>query len=283
MKSRTIIIILAVLTVLSMASGAYLYYSSVEAVAREEAKQAVFHAEILTNRISIFLSENLKTVKTMAGLKELPQALISPGEQNALNGANSILDHFQSALGVEVCYLLDNEGKGIASSNRNSADSFVGGNYAVRPYYKEAMQGKPYVYMAVGLTSKKPGAYYSYPVYKEGQTSPIGVAVIKASVDAMAEFFRQDPDEILLLTDSHGLVFLASREMYRYRMLWKMRDDELAQILASKQFGQGPFPWAGMQLKEGNEVLHESGNKYLLFQTEVENCPGWKVVSLRSA
>ena len=153
MKLRIILLVLSLLALLSTLSGGYLYYSSLKESAFKEAeKQAALHSQTIKNHLSSFLSENLKSVKALAGLRELRQAL-SKANDDSLAKANFILDHFTDALVADVCYLMNHEGNAIASSNRNESDSFVGENYSFRPYFQQAMKGFSALYMALGITS----------------------------------------------------------------------------------------------------------------------------------
>ena len=76
-------------------------------------------------------------------------------DRGTLIKANAVLEHFQTTLEASACYLIDGEGNTVASSNNGEPGSFVGKNYAFRPYFKRAMQGQPSVYMALGVTSEK--------------------------------------------------------------------------------------------------------------------------------
>ena len=164
MKLRTILLVLALLTFMSVSIGGYLYYSSLQNSVFEEAdRQAAWHARRIRNRISSYLSDNQKAVRTLAGLEELQQVSLNTNDLT-LAKANSILDHFQVTLEVSVCYLMNQDGTTLASSNRSAPASFVGKNYGFRPYFRRAIRGAPAVYMALGVTSKKRGVYFSHPV-----------------------------------------------------------------------------------------------------------------------
>jgi len=157
-------------------TGGYFFYSSIKTSAIEEAnKQAVFHTETIKGHLSFFLQENLNSVSALAGLKELTNAL-SKKDQDSLAGTNSILDHFKKTYQADVYYLFDRDGNTISSNNRNSPDSFMGQNYAFRPYIQQAIKGDPTAflgYMALGVTSGKRGIYYSHPVHEDVQDAPI--------------------------------------------------------------------------------------------------------------
>lgn len=282
MKLRVILIILSLMAFTSASTGGFLYYRSLrDTTLREADRQALMRAETVRNHFSSFMSENLKSVQALAGLNEMQEAL-SVGNPESLVGANLLLDHFQSSLNVDVCYLMDRRGYTIGSSNRNSPGSFIGKNYAFRPYYKEAMGGKPTIYMALGVTSKKRGVYCSHPVYKQGQRLPIGVAVIKSSIDKIEREFSQSYEGFVMLTDPNGIVFVSNQREWLYQSLWRLVPEQASQIAASQQFGSGPWEWIGMKMTDRTHAVDQSGREYLFHQLGIENYPGWNIVFLRS-
>ncbi|MGD8381026.1 MAG: PAS domain-containing protein [Syntrophobacterales bacterium] len=282
MKLRIILVVLSLLAFLSASIGGFLYYSSLkEAAFKEAERQSALEAERIKNGLSSFLTENLKSVKALAGLEELEQALANK-DSTSLARANSILDHFNFTLGADVCYLMDHNGNTVASSNRNAPDSFVGENFGFRPYWRQAAKGNPATYMALGITSKKRGVYYSYPVYGEGGNTPRGVAVIKASIEPIEEEFSQTYEGIVLLTDPHGIIFISNREDWLFHSLWELSPDELADVVNSLQFGIGPWKWIGLQIKQDKYVVDEAKNRYLMYRKKVEKYPGWNLVYLRN-
>jgi C4-dicarboxylate-specific signal transduction histidine kinase len=129
-----------------------------------------------------------------------------------------VLEHFKHALEVDVCYLMVRQGYTIALSNRHAPASFVGKNYSFRPYFKQAIQGAPSIYMALGVTSKKRGVYCAYPVFGEDD-SPAGVAVIKAPIDILEKEFRKAYEGTGLLTDPNGVIFMSNRDDWLYHLL----------------------------------------------------------------
>ena len=278
-----ILITLSLMAFISAWTGGYLYYSSIKTSAFEEAsKQAAFHTETIKGHLSYFLQENLSSVSALAGLTELTNALIKK-DQDALVGTNFILDHFKKTYQADVCYLIDRGGNTIASSNRSSSDSFVGQNYAFRPYFQQAIRGDPTAflgYMALGVTSGKRGIYYSHPVYEDGQDSPIGVAVIKAPIDPMEREFVKDYEGIVMLTDPHGIVFITNRNEWILKTLSELSREEIAQIKTNRQFGQGPWRWTGLNTIDEAHAIDSLGNKYLFHKLVLDNYPGWDLIFL---
>ena len=77
MKLRSILMLLSLLAFLSASTGGYLYYSSLKKSAFIEAeRQALSRAEMIKKNLSSFLSENIRPVKALAGLKEFQTPLI---------------------------------------------------------------------------------------------------------------------------------------------------------------------------------------------------------------
>jgi PAS domain S-box-containing protein len=277
-----ILVVLSLLAFLSVSIAGYFYHSSLkESTFREAEKEIAVQAERIRNGFSSYLSENLKSVKALAGLRELGRAL-SGGDETALAKANSLLDHFRESLDADVCYLMDRAGNTVASSNRNAPDSFVGRNFSFRPYWRQAIRGTPATYMALGVTSGKRGVYYSHPVYRNRGDAPIGVAVIKAPIDRMEAGFRRDFEGIVLLTDPHGVVFLSNREDWVYHTLWELSPEEISEIVDSQQFGEWTWEWIGVTARDEKTVVDSAGNEYLMYRMDLVRYPGWQVIYLNS-
>jgi len=277
-KLQILLILLSVMAVLSSFIGGYIYYSSLTRYSLEQVhKDAAEQLKDIGNDIDSYLNWSLFSVKSLAGLKELNQSLLN-GDANILE-TNAVLKQFRNDLKVSVCYLMDRSGKTIASSNVDAVKSFVGKNYGFRPYFIQAMEGKPGLYMGVGVTSKQRGIYYSHPVYARGEETPLGVAVIKAPIEPI-EKNLQDSIGIVLLTGPNGVVFASSRSDLLYHLLWKTSSKTIDELAATKQFGGGPWIWTGMERLDQNNAMDGKGNKFRIHQRELANYPGWHLISL---
>ncbi|MHB8066331.1 MAG: sensor histidine kinase [Desulfobaccales bacterium] len=281
MKLRLILLILSLLSFLSASAGGYLYYASLkEGAVHEAERQSLNRLAAIKKNLSTSLSENVKPARVLAGIKEIREALVRP-EAGSLAQANAMLDYFQKTLDAEVCYLMDRRGNTVASSNRHAPDSFVGNNFAFRPYFQQAIAGAPSAYLALGTTSKKRGAYYGHPVYGKKE-APLGVVVIKASIEHIEEELGADRDEIVLVTDPSGIIFISSRQGWLNETIQQLSPEQTAKIAQSVQFGAGPWPWTGLTLKDPSIAADAAGEEYLLHRLEMERYPGWHVIHLRS-
>ncbi|MFC1859069.1 transcriptional regulator, partial [Thermodesulfobacteriota bacterium] len=85
--------------------------------------------------------------------------------------------------------------------------------------------------------SGRRGVYYSHPVYESGEDTPIGVAVIKASIDRMEREFLKDYEGIVMLTDPNGIVFICNRSEWILHTLSKLRGKVLTRYVESIHCG----------------------------------------------
>ena len=283
MKLRLILLVLSLLAFLSASTGGYLYYSSIKESAFKEAeRQAVARVQTIKKNLSSYLSENRKPVRALAGMEELRQVLKQPRNLKDMVNANAVLDHFNKSLDTEVCYLMTREGETIASSNRNEKDSFVGKNFDFRPYFKQAISGTPATYLALGTTSGRRGAYYSHPVVGDRPDTFTGVVVIKASIEQVEKELVAAPDEIVLVTDPQGIVFISNRKNWLYHSLNELTPEQKSHIEDSIQFGHGPWIWTGLKPRGDKHAVDSSGNEYLMHRLALDNYYGWKIIHLRS-
>jgi len=281
MKLRLILLVLALLAFLSTTIGGYLYYNSLwESAFQEAEQQGEIRVEMLRINLSTMISANIPPARVLASIPSIVEALQEPSPPR-ITRANATLDRFRKNLNVDVCYLMDKDGLTIASSNRNDPDSFVGHNFNFRPYYKEAMNRQPSFYLALGTTSGKRGAYCSSPVLDGDDQPPYGVVVIKGSIDKVEDELGLGPEDILLVTNPVGVIFISTREDWRYNLLWDLSREEIERIEASRQFGTGPWRWTGMQLRDDKYLVDQEGQRYLMNRTQIDNYPGWNIIHLR--
>lgn len=279
-KLRVILVVLSCLSFLSVSIAGYVTFRSLrESGFKEAEKASALQAERIRNRVSSFLAENLKTARALAGMKELGEVFSRPGGPS-LARANAVLDHFRNALAVDVCYVMDRKGMTVASSNRDAPDSFVGHNFSFRPYWKQAIGGTPATYMALGVTSNVRGVYFSHPVYGDAAGPPAGVAVIKVSIGAIEEEFRQEGEGIVLLLDPKGIIFAASRKEWLNRSLQGLTQEDVEEVARSQQFGPGPWEWSGLTILDDGTARDAGGRVYRFYRQGVSTYPGWSVVYL---
>lgn len=149
----------------------------------------------------------------LGGLPVLRQALQQPGDPLLQKIANEALADIRRRTGADVIYLLQPDGTTQVASNWAQADSFVHRNFAFRPYYREAMQGRLARFFGLGTTSIKRGYYFASAV-KEGSRI-IGVLVVKVDLEHIERLWGNSPEQLLVI-DNYGVVILSPREDWRF-------------------------------------------------------------------
>lgn len=147
---------------------------------------------------------------------------------------NKLLLKTNTELGSDVIYLLDTNGVTIASSNYLQSDSFVGGDYSFRPYFKDAIAGNTGQYLALGAQSGKRGYFFSAPVQHNGEI--LGVVTVKVLLNQIEEIWQDSGIEFLVY-DADGIVFFSSRSDWLYKSIVSHSVDELNRLVATRRYG----------------------------------------------
>ncbi|MFZ5647428.1 MAG: bifunctional diguanylate cyclase/phosphodiesterase [Bacillota bacterium] len=233
------------------------------------------HIGTLTTLLSRELTVADNAVMSMAGYPWIAPALVS-GAAGDIERASLVLDRYKDAMGALVCYILDDRGRTVASSNRNASDSFVGKDYGFRPYFKDAMNGWVGRYFALGITSGERGYYSSFPVWDE-KNKVIGVAVIKKNIDRIEDDFKRLDYSFFI--DPNGVVFLSGRPDMLFKSLWPLKKETARELSDSLQFGPGPFdPVFPVEYADGARVSLY-GRSFILHRQGVGQ-DGWSLVLL---
>lgn len=281
MNLRRILLVLSLLAFLSATTGGILYFTALyRSALREADRQALANIELIRKSLNSFLSEHRKPAATLASIPETKLALLS-NDPDSLHNANITLDRFASTLGADVCYLMNRGGITIASSNRRDPDSFIGKNFSFRPYFKQAVLGRQSSYLALGTTSGKRGVYHSHPVWDDPDAPPIGVAVIKSSIEKTEKQLGLPREDVVLVVSPQGVIFISNRAEWLFQLAWKIPDDEMAHIADHRQFGKGPWHWIGLRRIDNRHVADRQNRRYLMHQMALDVYEGWRVAYLR--
>ncbi len=176
----------------------------------------------------------------LGGLPVLRQALQQPGDPLLQKIANEALADIRRRTGADVIYLLQPDGTTQVASNWAQADSFVHRNFAFRPYYREAMQGRLARFFGLGTTPIKRGYYFASAV-KEGSRI-IGVLVVKVDLEHIERLWGNSPEQLLVI-DNYGVVILSSREDWRFHASRPLSAPERDEIHANIPYpAQDPKP-----------------------------------------
>lgn len=164
---------------------------------------------------------------------ELIDALKNPLNSAQIDVTNRYLHNVNSIIGASDTYLLNKIGTTIAASNWNSDTSFVDRNFAFRPYFQQAMEGRRGQYFALGFTSGKRGFYYTYPIIYAADI--IGVIVVKTDLHDVEQYWSSD-NSYYIATDFDGVIFMSSKRDWLYRTLFPVTEAKKKQIIQERRY-----------------------------------------------
>ena len=181
--------------------------------------------------------ERFRSVPALLALDSDIQGLLADPDNRALRRElNQRLEQQNHAAGSSVLYLLDRNGETIAASNWRDWSSFVGNNYAFRPYFRDAVAHDSGRYFAVGVTTGIPGYFLSSSV-KNAAGEVLGVLVVKLELEDMQRDWVGQPG-ILLIADSLDIVILTNRPAWRFRYLRPLSDQVRSRLVDVRRYAE---------------------------------------------
>ncbi|MGB5119511.1 MAG: ATP-binding protein [Vibrio fluvialis] len=175
--------------------------------------------------------------------KELVDALLHPANTAQIEVTNRYLEQVNDVIQAADTYLLDQYGNTLAASNWNLERSFIGRNFAWRPYFYQSISGADSQYFALGSTSGQRGYYYAYPVVYAAEI--LGVVVVKMDLSAIEENW-QSQSSYFVATDTNQVVFMSSQPSWLFKSVGNLSDTTRDQIRSSLQYLDKPIASLGL-------------------------------------
>lgn len=185
----------------------------------------------LSQEIFLILRQPERVVSSIAKHEEVVEFLSNPNELNILEMRKHLEDLNVDNM-YDSIYLLDRFGVTLVSTDM----SFEKQDYSVRPYFKSAMRGEPYLDASVGMTTGKLGYYFSYPVYKGDDV--IGVVALKlnpSDIDSVIQRTFATHYHIMLI-DQYGVIISSNLDDLLYRPIDKLNSEEKDIITSSRRY-----------------------------------------------
>ena len=211
-------------------AGELVYHRALRGEAESVQRQLSLYAQALGQRI-----DRYRTLPEVLALDaQLRAALthpLSPAEVDALNRK---LEQANGASQSSTLTLIDRHGTALAASNWRETRSNVGVDYSFRPYVQQALSRGSGRFYGIGLTTGLPGYFLSQAILDE-HNAVAGLVVIKIALLELEREWLQTPD-VVLASDEHGVVFLASQPDWRYRLLSPLSPADEADLAATRQY-----------------------------------------------
>jgi len=163
----------------------------------------------------------------------LAQILRDPDNQGLLPFANEQLRQTALTLDLADIFVMDLEGTTVAASNYRRETSFVGRNFAFRPYFTDALAQGRGRFHGLGIASGQRGYFFSAPIIDN--TEILGVVVVKILLDGFEQTWR-DGDNTILVTDPSNVIFLSDRADWVFNTLGPVPEPAIEAISATRQY-----------------------------------------------
>lgn len=223
-------------TVVSMwVAGQWAWHRSLRDESGSVQRQLALYGQTLAQRI-----DRYRTLPEVLALDvQLQEALRRPLSPAEVEQLNRKLEQANGASQSSTLTLLNRHGLAVAASNWRSPTSNVGQDYSFRPYVQQALaQGRGSFY-GIGVTTGEPGYFLSQAI-RDDSGHILGLVAIKIALQELEREWLQTPD-IVLASDAHGVVFLASQDAWRYRLLEPLDDEERRELNATRQYSDQPL------------------------------------------
>ncbi|MCD6580955.1 MAG: sensor histidine kinase [Desulfuromusa sp.] len=182
-----------------------------------------------------------------------------------LDLVNRYLQSLNSEAGSEALYVVNSIGETLASSNWQEPLSFVGQNYGFRPYFTDAKAGLKGRFFAIGVTTGRPGYFMSHPVLQDERF--LGATVVKVNLAPLQDDWHKG-GETVLVSDANGVLFLSSRNDWKYRTLTQLSEGQRTMILAGRQYGNQSLELLPLEtvevLTDGQRIVRFENTLYLM-------------------
>ncbi|HEY8683478.1 MAG TPA: cache domain-containing protein, partial [Rhodanobacter sp.] len=165
---------------------------------------------------------------------DLRHALEQPATGVDTAALNRKLEQANGLTHVSTLTLIDGRGVALAASNWRDPSSNVGLDYSFRPYFQLAMANDHGSFYGIGVSTNVAGYFIAEAVHDpSGQR--IGVVVVKITLDTFEQEWSDSADTILL-SDTHGVVFLSNWPGWLYRPLQPLTPAATRALEQSRQY-----------------------------------------------
>lgn len=207
---------------------------------------------------------------------DLRDALTGGGDVAAARRLDTKLASLARRTNAPVIYAIGAAGMTVSASNAATPQSFVGHNFAFRPYFTRALHGARAEYFALGTVSGRPGLFMARRIDRGG--APLGVVVVKLEFDTIAAAWRNDRGATLLV-DGNGIVLAATDAREVLHTLRPLSAAARAAIRRSGQFGARALSPSRYRLGTDGRAIGPDGAPMLAVAAGLAR-PGWRLVHL---
>ncbi|WP_240433483.1 hybrid sensor histidine kinase/response regulator [Solimonas sp. K1W22B-7] len=225
----------AVLLAATLAAGRHAERRALHAEGRQAHEQLGLYAGGLQRLI-----DRYRMLPAVLALDpDLQAALQVTADAAMRQRVNLKLERINQATQASTLTLIDRHGIGAAASNWRQTASNVGFDYSFRPYFREARASGAGRFYGVGVTTGQPGYFLSQAIV-DGQGGFLGAVAVKLDLQRLEREWGASADTVVV-SDAHGVVILANRPDWRYRLLAPLGAADRAGLAETRQYAGQPL------------------------------------------
>ena len=274
--------VIAIVTSVALCLGAALAYPWLERAYEEQIgdrDRATLELATQNLRGALLRAEVLPAL--LAERPMLVRLLRDPENSGLVPFVNEQFRQTALSLDVSDVYVMDATGLTIAASSYRRERSFVGRNFAYRPYFTDALDGGLGRFHALGTTSGERGYFFAAPV--QDGTDILGVVAVKIALDTYEATWAES-GSTLIVRDMSNVIFLSDRADWHFRTLGPVAEAALETIAVTRQYptdALSPLP-ARMRPLPGTSydivsIDTPEGRSAYVMQTGLIAAAGWRV------
>jgi two-component system, NtrC family, C4-dicarboxylate transport sensor histidine kinase DctB len=215
-------------------AGVWCSYTYTERIGIETISNAAVHrCDLYENTLTSELARYHYLPSLLNLNPEIVRLLQEPDNVALTDRVNRYLAAVNRGAHSNTLYIMGLRGKALASSNWDQPYSFVGMNFAYRPYFQQALAKGDGSFYGLGTYSKEAGYFYAERIYAGDKL--IGIATVKINLEKIENIWRRAADTALI-TDAHGVIFLSTFGNWRFKSLNTVSGDARAMIAATHQY-----------------------------------------------
>ncbi|RMQ49760.1 Sensor histidine kinase [Pseudomonas cichorii] len=235
---RISLYIILILTGTGLSAGLAMHRAQQHAL-EQEATRASGQMTLYANTLHTLIERYRALPSVLALDPEIRAAVSAPLSTSAQLSLNMKLEKINEAAHSSSLELMDRNGLAVGASNWRQPNSYVGHNYGFRPYFQQTRTQGIGRFYAVGVTTGIPGYFLSNAVLDDAGNFS-GAMVVKLEFPTIEQEWSQG-DDLLLVSDNNGIVFIASRSEWRYRELQPISVESRAELLRTRQYDKKPL------------------------------------------
>ncbi len=193
--------------------------------------------------------------------------LYAPRNPDRVLSANLYLRATNDLLQSSDIYVMGLDGTTIAASNFDTPVSFMGGNFAFRPYFRDVFTQGAGRFYALGTTSLVRGYYFGAPILIDDTIA--AVMVIKIDLDSIEQSWRGSDYEVIV-TDPEGIIFMSSHPEWTYTATRPLTDERLARTQATRRYANetlSELPLTAASTVSGRRLWQIGGEEYMVLSS----------------